>query len=138
MALFFYLRKEPYNVIRIRQRGNFNRTERFFNTIMGRSYLNILDKYGQKGVELLSSATPVRTGKTASSWSYIIESDNGRSTISWVNSNVNDGVNIAVILQYGHGTGNGGYVKGIDYINPAMKPMFEELANEAWREVEKA
>ena len=125
-------------MIRIRHKGSFNRTERFFNNVLRRSYLNILDKYGQKGVELLSSATPVRTGTTAASWNYVIESADGRSTITWINTNTNDGVNVAVILQYGHGTGNGGYVQGIDYINPAMKPMFEEIANAAWREVEKA
>lgn len=138
MALFFYLGKEKNDVIRIRHRGNFSRTERFLNTIKGRSYLNILDKYGQQGVEALSQATPVRTGKTAASWTYEIRSEEGRSTISWINTNVNNGVNIAVILQYGHGTGNGGYVKGIDYINPAMKTLFEEIANAAWKEVEKA
>lgn len=125
-------------MIRIRHKGNFSRTERFFNMIRGRSYLNILDKYGQQGVEALSQATPVRTGKTAASWTYEIRSEDGRSTISWINTNVNNGVNIAVILQYGHGTGNGGYVKGIDYINPAMKTTFEEIANAAWKEVEKA
>lgn len=125
-------------MIRIRHKGNFSRTERFFNAIRGRSYLNILDKYGQQGVEALSQATPVRTGKTAASWTYEIRSEDGRSTISWINTNVNNGVNIAVILQYGHGTGNGGYVKGVDYINPAMKAVFEEIANAAWKEVEKA
>ena len=125
-------------MIRIRHKGNFSRTERFFNAIRGRSYLNILDKYGQQGVEALSQATPVRTGKTAASWTYEIRSEDGRSTISWINTNVNNGVNIAVILQYGHGTGNGGYVKGVDYINPAMRALFEEIANEAWKEVEKA
>lgn len=94
-----------------------------------------LKKYGEMGVQALSAATPVDTGKTASSWRYEIETTNTGKTIHWVNDNVNNYVNIALILQYGHGTGTGGYVAGRDYINPALAPIFDELANEAWKEI---
>lgn len=94
-----------------------------------------LDKFGQKGVAALQAATPKDTGKTADSWTYDIVQSGDRVSIVWSNTNVNDGVNIAVILQYGHGTGNGGYVEGIDYINPAMRSIFQNIADEAWREM---
>lgn len=94
-----------------------------------------LDKYGEMGVAALQQATPKRTGKTANSWNYEITVVDGKATIYWTNDNFNDGVNIAVILQYGHGTRQGGYVQGIDYINPAMKPIFDEIADKAWKEV---
>lgn len=100
-----------------------------------RDYLTILSEYGRKGVEALASSTPVDTGKTADSWEYTIETTSNRTTISWSNSNENQGYNIALMLQYGHGTKNGGYVKGIDYINPAIKPIFEAMASELWKEV---
>lgn len=122
-------------IVSFKHRGNFNRTEKFLNAMIGRSYLNILDQYGQLGVQALADATPVRTGKTAASWTYEIERTPERTTISWLNTNENQGVNIAVILQYGHGTGTGGYVQGIDYINPAMRPIFENIAAQAWKEV---
>lgn len=115
--------------------GNFNRTERLLNKLRGQQYLNILDRYGQAGVRALSSATPMDSGKTASSWTYQIERGLNKTIISWSNTNVNDGVNIAILLQYGHGTGTGGYVQGRDYINPAMQPIFDNLAQEAWKEV---
>ena len=97
--------------------------------------VDILDKYGRAGVAALSSATPVDSGLTAESWYYKIERSNQSARIIFLNSNVNDGVQIAVILQYGHGTGSGGWVEGRDYINPAIQPIFEKLADEAWREV---
>lgn len=122
-------------MISFKHRGNFNHIERFFNRVQGKGYLNILDKYGQMGVDALAAATPVETGKTAASWSYEIEHSSDRTTISWLNTNVNKNVNIAVILQYGHGTGTGGYVQGRDYINPAMRPIFDSIAQEAWEEV---
>ena len=114
---------------------NFNNTMSFLRRLLKRDYLKNLDKYGQLGVEKLAEATPKRSGKTASSWEYSIEVNNQRASISWSNSNINDGVNIAVILQYGHGTRGGTWVEGIDYINPAMRPMFEQIANEVWKEV---
>lgn len=123
-------------MIRFKQSGNFNNTERFFKkTKDGKYILDVLNRYGREGVTALSSNTPVDSGITASSWDYKIEVKNGRSTIYWTNSNINEGVPIAVILQYGHGTNGGGYVKGIDYINPAIKPVFEQIANKAWKEV---
>ena len=121
--------------ITIRSKGNFNRMERFLNKMKHQNYLNILDKYGQLGVEALAANTPKDSGKTASSWYYEIQRDSDKTTISWLNSNVNKGVVIAVILQYGHGTGTGGYVEGRDYINPAMRPIFDSIAEDAWKEV---
>lgn len=96
---------------------------------------NILQRYGEMGVALLSQATPVRTGLTASSWYYEINTSKHGSEIVWKNSHIEKGVMIAIILQYGHGTRNGGYVQGIDYINPAMQPIFDAIADEAWKEV---
>lgn len=122
-------------MIRFKHHGDFRHTEAFFSRIRRRSYIDILQKYGQAGVEALAASTPKDTGETASSWSYeIVQTRNGYS-IFWNNSNVNQGVNIALILQYGHGTGTGGYVRGIDYINPAIRPIFDEIANAAWKEV---
>jgi len=97
----------------------------------------ILAKYGQMGVDALSAATPVETGMTARSWYYEVEASGGYYRIKWLNSHVNDGVPIAIILQYGHGTGTGGYVAGRDYINPAIKPAFDKIEAEVWKEVTK-
>lgn len=115
--------------------GNFNNTKRLFKRAVEAKFLQSLDKYGQEGVAALSAATPVESGETASSWYYEIISSKGSYSIHWGNSHVNDGVNIAVILQYGHGTGTGGYVAGRDYINPAIRPIFDKIAENAWREV---
>lgn len=117
--------------------GDLSKTMKFLNRLQHKDYLNILAKYGQRGVEALREATPKDTGETANSWYYEIKQDRNEATISWCNRNVNDGVVIAAIIQYGHGTGWGGYVQGIDYINPAMKPIFDDLANECWKEVTK-
>lgn len=122
-------------MIRIKHKGDFWNTERFFAQAQKATPRQILERYGQAGVTALASATPVESGETAAAWSYeIVENSDGYS-IFWNNSNINKGVNIAVILQYGHGTGTGGYVEGIDYINPALRPIFDQLADEAWREV---
>lgn len=121
-----------------KHRGNFSKTERFLNRISGAKYLNILERYGRQGVEALRAATPVDSGKTADSWDFEIEHGKDKTTISWVNTNVNQNVNIAVILQFGHGTGTGGYVAGRDYINPAMRPVFDSIAEQAWKEVTSA
>lgn len=115
--------------------GDLSKTTKFLNRLQHKEYLNVLSKYGQRGVEALRSATPKDSGKTADSWYYEIKEDRNGATISWCNSNVNDGVVIAALIQYGHGTGTGGYVQGIDYINPAMKGIFDDLANECWKEV---
>lgn len=122
-------------VIKIRHKGNFDHLDKFLKAMTKRVWMKKLAQYGERGVEALRNATPKDTGKTAESWSYEIREESGNVTISWKNSNVNKNVNIAVILQYGHGTRNGGYVKGIDYINPALKPVFDEIANSAWKEV---
>ena len=116
-------------------RGDFKRTEKFLKKSMGDDYITVLSKYGQRGVEALSAATPKKTGKTASSWRYEIRQEGSSLSVIWSNSNVNKNVNIAIILQYGHGTGWGGYVQGRDYINPALRPIFDELADMAWKEV---
>lgn len=122
-------------MIKISHRGDFNKIEKFLKKNLRSDYLNILSKYGEIGVDALASATPVATGATANSWSYEIEKKGGYVTLAWYNSNTNKGVNIAVILQYGHGTRNGGYVQGRDYINPTMRPIFDKIASDAWREV---
>lgn len=96
---------------------------------------NVLDKYGRMGADLLSKATPRDTGETAGSWTYRVTHSTGRHAINWYNTHIEDGVNIAVILQYGHGTGTGGYVQGIDYINPVMRPLFQQIADDVWRQV---
>lgn len=122
-------------MIKIVSKGNFNKTEEMLKK-SGHWAKNIsLDSYGAKGVEALRNATPKDTGLTANSWSYKIEKSNDNITISFENSNINDGVPIAIILQYGHGTRNGGWVEGYDYINPAIRPIFDELAKAAWKEV---
>ena len=121
--------------ITFRHKGNFKNTEKLFSRMKRMNIEGILSRYGEKGVEALSSATPKDTGKTAGSWSYTVKKGKNGYSVSWKNSNVQGGVNIALILQYGHGTGNGGYVQGIDYINPALKPIFDSMAEEAWREV---
>ena len=124
-------------MITLKQKGNFSKLNRYLERVKEAAKISILDKYGQAGVEALSSATPSDTGLTASSWYYKIERTKTSATIQFLNSNINDGVPIAVIIQYGHGTGTGGWVEGRDYINPAIQPIFDEIANEAWKEVTK-
>lgn len=118
-----------------RHRGDFKKTEKLLKKSIGRDYRKILDQYGQYGVSALSDATPIESGETAASWSYEIIQNNSSISVVWKNSNINKGVNIAIILQYGHATRNGGYVQGRDYINPALRPIFDKLAESAWREV---
>lgn len=122
-------------MIRFEQKGDFSKTERLLERNKDIDYLAILDKYGSAGVAALSGTTPVRTGLTANSWGYEIVKEKNSYSIYWTNSNIQNGVVIAVILQYGHGTRNGGFVQGRDYINPALKSVFDEIANDAWREV---
>ena len=124
-------------MISFRQKGDFSKTKRYFERVKAAARLSILDKYGREGVAALASATPTETGKTASSWFYEISHDKGSATITFSNSNINKGVPIAIVLQYGHGTGAGGWVEGRDYINPAIQPIFDKIANEAWKEVTK-
>lgn len=124
-------------VVIFRQKGDFRRTSDFLKRANRLNLDVILNQYGQEGVEALRAATPKDTGTTANSWSYVIHKGTGSITITWSNSNIVDGVPIAVILQYGHGTRNGGYVQGTDYINPAMKPIFDKIAQRAWEEVKR-
>ncbi len=122
-------------VIVFRQKGSWTKTRRFLKHCSAVDLDSILDRYGQEGVEALTAATPKDTGKTAASWSYEVRKSKENISIVWTNTNNVDGVPIAVILQYGHGTRNGGYVEGTDYINPAMRPIFERIAARAWGEV---
>ena len=125
-------------MISFRQKGDFSNLTNFLERAKNVIHIGDLDKYGKAGVAALSSATPVDTGLTASSWSYEIENKNGSVIIFFKNSNIQNGVPIAIILQYGHGTRNGGWVQGRDYINPAIQPIFDEIANNAWKEVTKS
>lgn len=124
-------------MITFRQKGDFSKLTRFFERVKEAAKVGVLDKYGRAGVAALSSATPVESGLTAASWYYEIKRQNGLISIEFKNSHVNKDVPIAIILQYGHGTGTGGWVQGRDYINPAIQPVFDKIADEAWREVTK-
>lgn len=124
-------------MISFRQKGDFSNLTSFLERAKQTVRLSDLDKYGREGVAALASATPVDTGLTANSWYYKIEIKDGSATISFHNSNIQNGVPIAIILQYGHGTNNGGWVEGRDYINPAIRPIFDAIANNVWREVTK-
>ena len=124
-------------MITFRHKGDFSKTSKYLERVKEVARLGILDKYGREGVAALASATPVDTGLTASSWYYEIKHTKGSSSITFNNSNIQNGVPIAIILHYGHATGNGGWVEGRDYINAAIQPIFERLAKEAWGEVTK-
>lgn len=124
-------------MISVRHRGSFSNLEKFLKNAQKGARAVDLNAYGQEGVAALMSATPIDSGKTASSWYYEIHEEKDSTVISFCNSNIQNGVPIAVILQYGHGTGTGGWVQGRDYINPAIQPIFDEIANRAWREVTK-
>lgn len=124
-------------MITFRQKGDFSKLTRYLERVKEVAKIGDLDKYGREGVAALASATPVDTGKTASSWYYKIENKNGLIKISFFNSNINKGVPIAIVLQYGHGTRNGGWIEGRDYINPAIQPIFDKITEDAWREVTK-
>ena len=124
-------------MVEFKQKGDFAKLNRYLERMREVAKIGDLDKYGKEGVAALSAATPIDTGKTANSWSYKINRQNGSVSIDFYNSNFSNGVPIAIILQYGHGTNNGGWVEGRDYINPAIQPIFDEIANEAWKEVTK-
>jgi hypothetical protein len=123
------------SALSITSTGSFSNTERFLALLHGMSMKDVLSKYGQQGVDALAAATPVDSGETAASWAYEVTGGSGNYEIAWTNSHIDGGVNIAVILQYGHGTGTGGYVTGRDYINPAIRPIFDRIADEVWKEV---
>ena len=124
-------------MITFRQKGDFSKLTWYLEKVKEAANVGVLDKYGQAGVAALSSATPVESGLTAQSWYYEIEHTKSSAVIRFLNSNVNKGVPIAIILQYGHGTGTGGWVEGRDYINPAIQPIFDNIAEDAWKEVTK-
>lgn len=122
-------------MISFRHKGDFSKSMRFLERAKNVVKLGDLDKYGRAGVAALASATPVDSGETANSWYYEIVRTKDSVTIEFHNSNIQNGVPIAIILQYGHGTGTGGWVQGRDYINPAIRPIFDSIADGAWREV---
>ena len=124
-------------MINFRQKGDFHKLTNYLEKAKESIKLGNLDKYGREGVMALSANTPVDSGLTANSWYYIIENKKGSVSITFCNSNISEGVPIAIILQYGHGTGTGGWVQGRDYINPAIRPIFDRIADEAWKEVTK-
>lgn len=125
-------------MIKFGHKGDFKKLDRYLRDAKNPNrIIKVLDRFGKQGVAALASATPVDTGKTAASWSYEIKSQNGVYSIQFNNSNINKYVNIAIILQYGHGTRNGGWVEGRDYINPAIQPIFDKITDQAWEEVAK-
>lgn len=124
-------------MIRFKHKGDFSKVTRFLERVKEVVHLGDLDKYGREGVAALAAATPVDSGLTANSWYYEIDNRSGTTTINFCNKNIQNGVPIAIILQYGHGTRNGGWVQGRDYINPAIQPIFDKMANDAWEEVTK-
>lgn len=125
-------------MISFRHKGDFSKTSRFLEKAKNAVRRGVLDKYGQQGVTALASATPVKTGKTAQSWYYKIAVTSGSVSITFHNSNIQNGVPIAIVLHYGHGTRNGGWVQGRDYINPAIQPIFDTMVNDVWKEVTKS
>ena len=123
--------------IKIKTIGEFKKTRRFLKRSQDVRTMRNLAEYGQRGADGLAAATPVRSGETASSWGYEASYANGSAKLSWTNSNVNDGFNVAELIQYGHGTGTGGWVEGQDYINPVVQPIMNEIADKLWNEVTK-
>lgn len=124
-------------MLTVKHIGNFNKIERLFNRALKKDYLNIITDYANQGIEALRAATPVNSGETANSWHYEIIQEEGKTTLSFSNSNENNGVNVAILLIYGHATRNGTYVEGNDFVTPALRPIFRELADKIWREVTK-
>lgn len=122
-------------MITVKCKGNLSKTRNFLTRSLKTDFRKILERYGERGVAELAKATPKDTGKTAESWKYEIVNRFNSVSIYWSNSNINDGVPIAVILQYGHGVDGGGFVKGVDYINPAVRPIFDKIAKDAWKEI---
>ena len=125
-------------MITFRHKGDFTKTTRFLERAKHAVRRANLDRFGREGVAALASATPVDSGLTATSWYYEITYSKSGAKIAFYNSNIQNGVPIAIILQYGHGTGTGGWVAGRDYINPAIQPIFDRIVDEAWREVTRA
>ena len=124
--------------ITFKNRGDFSKTMRFLNFVRGQRYLNSLERYGLEGVSALSAATPIDTGKTAASWTFEIERTDTVTRIAWLNTNNTKTIPIVMLIQHGHGTGTGGFVEGIDFINPAIRPVFDKIADSVWKEVKNA
>ena len=122
-------------MIKVKHKGDFKNVETFLFNVKKFDMRAVLDKYGKEGVQALRANTPVDSGITASSWDYYIDTNKRTSKIVWTNTHIVSGVNIAIILQYGHATKNGGFVQGRDYINPAIRPIMDKIANDVWREV---
>ena len=122
-------------MIKVRHIGDFSATQRWFNTILKKDYLNIIADYANLGVEALKAATPEDSGKTAESWNYEIVPGNGRTTLYFTNDNFQNGVNVAILIIYGHATRNGAYVEGNDFVTPALQPIFKDLADKIWKGV---
>ena len=123
------------HVIQVTHHGDLSRTEKWLTKLRSKNYLKLLQLYGEKGVRALQEATPKKTGSTAAGWYYEIAETKSGITVQWKNSYAPYGVCVAILIQYGHATGNGGYVQGTDYINPALKPVFDALAKDAWEAV---
>ena len=121
----------------MKQKGDFKHTETYLNKLLKLDYISVINKYGEKGVEALKNATPKDTGKTAESWYYKIVENKNKGTIKLVfsNSNTIKGIPVAILIYYGHGTRNGGYVQGRDYINPVLQPLFDQMAKDIFKEV---
>lgn len=122
-------------MIRVTQNGSFDNVERFINSMKKEEAFKFLDAFGRQGVVALANSTPVDTGLTSNSWDYEIIKNNGRYSIIWTNTNVETGVPVAILIQYGHATKDGGWVEGIDYINPAIRPLFKKIADQVWERV---
>lgn len=126
-------------MIKVISKGDFKKTKKFLGFVRDRKQFSALNRYGEMGVKALSDATPIDSGKTAQSWMYEIEDHNGSLTIAWTNSNTTDrGIPIAILVQYGHATKDGYYIQGVDFINPALRPVFDDIAESIWQEVTNA
>lgn len=121
--------------VKVTVKGDWSKTKKFLGFAIRGDFLKDLDRYGREGVEALRMATPKDTGKTADSWDYEIHKSRGKVEVVWTNSNIAEYIPVALLIQYGHATGNGAYIEGIDYINPAIKPIFEKIANSAWNSI---
>lgn len=122
-------------MITVTHKGNFNNAEKLFNRVLNKKYRNIIARYGEKGVAVLKAATPVKSGGVANAWNYIIEEKGSTITLAFINNKENNGMNIVLALVYGHGTGGGGYVEANNFVDPAIRPVFEEMAANLWKEV---
>ncbi len=122
-------------MIRVTSKGSFNSTMTWLTKLLNDEQFSALVKYGPIGVNALSSATPKESGETAGAWDFEIDNSPGKFSIHWTNSHVNKGENVAILLQYGHGVRGGGYVEGRDYINPAMRPVFDQMVEDMWKVV---